>query len=82
MEELASAFSVDRRTVGNHLKRRRVTTKARKLTAAQIAEAVELYRAGWSVRRLGARFGVHGESIRYRLVRAGVQLRPRPGPHG
>jgi hypothetical protein len=79
MEELASAFSVDRRTVGNHVKRRGLPGRGRKLTDDQIMEAVKLYREGWSLRRLGDRFGVHGESIRYRLKREDVRLRRRPG---
>ncbi|GAA1563226.1 hypothetical protein GCM10009827_100980 [Dactylosporangium maewongense] len=66
-------------SVGNHLKRRGIPSRSRKLSDDQITEAINLYKAGWSVRRLGERFGVHGESIRYRLKREGINLGPRPG---
>ena len=79
LEELASAFSIDRRTAGNHLKRRGVATRGRTLTNGQIAEAIELYEHGWSLARIAEKFGVYPQSIRYRLLRRGVPMRPRPG---
>jgi hypothetical protein len=79
LEELGSAFAVDRRTAGNHLRRRDVSRRGRKLTDEQVTEAVELYRTGWSLQQLGKRYGIYPQSVSYRLKRAGVQLRPRPG---
>jgi hypothetical protein len=60
---------------GNHLKRRGVATRGRKLTDERIAEAVELYQAGWSLAQIGERFGVYPQSINDRFKRAGVPLR-------
>jgi predicted DNA-binding protein YlxM (UPF0122 family) len=79
LEELASAFSIDRRTAGNHLKRRGVATRGRRLADEQITEAIELYGHGWSLARIAERFGVYPQSIRYQLLRRGVAMRPRPG---
>jgi predicted DNA-binding protein YlxM (UPF0122 family) len=79
LEELASAFSIDRRTAGNHLKRRSVITRGRKLTDEQITEAIDLYERGRSLAQIADQFGVYPQSIRYRLLRRGVTMRPRPG---
>ena len=81
MEDLASAFSIDPRTAGNHLKRRGIPSRSRKLTDEQIYEASELYQQGWSLARLGQHYG-HSESIRYRFKRVGMQLRSRNGLKG
>ena len=79
LDDLASAFSIDRRTAGNHLKRRGVQGRCRKLSDEQIAEAVELYQGDSSLAQIAERFGVYPQSMRYRLQRAGIELRPRPG---
>ena len=39
----------------------------------------ERYKAGESIAKLAAAFGVNGMTVRQRLIDAGVQLRPRPG---
>jgi hypothetical protein len=75
----ASAFTVDPSTAAKHLERRGVVRRGRKLTEEQVAEAAELYRAGWSLSQLGERYGVFAQSIGYRLKRAGVELRPQSG---
>jgi hypothetical protein len=79
LDELSSAFSVDPGTAAKHLERRGVTRRGRKLTDDQVVEAAALYESGWSLSQLGARYGVYAQSIGYRLKRAGVPLRPRPG---
>jgi predicted DNA-binding protein YlxM (UPF0122 family) len=79
LKDLASAFSIDRRTVGNHLKRRGIASRGRKLTDEQIVQAVELYRRGWSLARIAECLGVYPQSVRYRLLQRDVTLRPRPG---
>jgi transcriptional regulator with XRE-family HTH domain len=52
----------------------------------QLAQAARLYVVGWSLRRLGARFGVSDKTIARRLRAAGVNLRgvgrPRKTPGG
>ena len=81
LEELASAFAVDPGTAAKHLERQGVARRGRKLTEEQVTEAAELYRAGWSLSQVGEKYGVYPQSIGYRLKRAEVQLRPRPGWH-
>jgi hypothetical protein len=44
-----------------------------------IAEIIELYQAGWSLQRLGDRFGRDAQAIRRILIAQEVTLRPRPG---
>jgi hypothetical protein len=79
LDELASAFAVEAGTAAKLLERRGVARRGRKVTDKQVAEAAELYRAGWSLSQLGERYGVYTQSMGYRLKRAGVTLRPRPG---
>lgn len=57
---------------------------ARKMTDAQIAEAVLLYESGAvrGVTELGQRYGVHLTTVCHRLRRAGVRLRSRGAPKG
>ena len=79
MEELASAFGIDRRTAGNHVKRRGVPSRSRKFTDEQVQEAITLYDSGWSLARIAKHVGIHPESVRYRLRKCDVTLRPRSG---
>jgi hypothetical protein len=44
-----------------------------------VDRAVELYTAGWTLRRIGAEFGVDHRTVAVRLHRAGVPMR-RGGP--
>src|SRR5262249_25378401 len=43
LEEVASVLGADRRTIGQHLKRRGVQARRQRLTEAQVNEAVVLY---------------------------------------
>lgn len=43
---------------------------------AVVAETVRLYRSGSTTAEVGALMGVHAETVRYRLTRAGVPRRP------
>ena len=79
LNELSTAFAADRRTLANRLEQRGIPRRSRRLADEQIQEAIMLYTDGWSLARIAEHFGVHPESIRYRLQRAGVVLRPRPG---
>lgn len=45
------------------------------LDAAQIIEAAQLYKDGWSLKRLAERFGVATSTVQLRLVEVGVQMR-------
>jgi hypothetical protein len=54
----------------------RPSSKAEKLDVRQLAKR---YQAGESVATIGAAFGVSPETVRSRLIAAGVDLRPRRG---
>ena len=82
LNELSSAFGADRRTLANRLEQRGIPRRSRRLTNEQIQEAITLYESGWSLARIATHLDVYPESVRYRLVRAGVELRPRPGWRG
>jgi hypothetical protein len=56
-----------------------VPTRQRGLSPTQLAEAVALYDEGWSLARLGERYGVNAETVRASLKRSGVTIRPRRG---
>ncbi|HEY6737024.1 MAG TPA: hypothetical protein VI322_04895 [Candidatus Saccharimonadia bacterium] len=47
----------------------------RKLSDEEIAELVNAYRGGATVRELGARFGVHRTTVSSHLLRKGVKVR-------
>jgi DNA-directed RNA polymerase specialized sigma24 family protein len=79
LNELASAFGADRRTLANRPEGRGVQRRGRRLTNEQIQEAIALYRDGWSLARIAEHLGVYPQSVRYRLQRSGVELRPRHG---
>lgn len=59
-----------------HLERNGVERRPhiRKLTDEQVAEAAELYRAGWSRSRISEHYSVSSETIRKKLLRV-VQSR-------
>ncbi len=68
--------------VRERLRRTDVKTRRHHLTDAEIAEALRLFRSGWSTLQLSARFGV-GDSafrkLRLRAERDGrLKYRPRP----
>ena len=79
LDEVGSAVDADRRTLGKHFKQRGVNTMKHGLSEMQVDEAVNLYQDGLSLVRVRKHFGVYPESIRYRLLLRGVELRPRPG---
>src|SRR5205823_1814086 len=78
LNELATAFGADHRTLANRLEGRDIPRRGPRLSYEQLQEAIALYGRGWSLSR-AERFGVYPLSIRYRLQRSGVKLRPRPG---
>jgi hypothetical protein len=53
-----------------------VPRRQRGLSHVQVADAVDLYLRGWSVTRIGDRFGKDHTVVRNALVREGVALRP------
>jgi DNA-binding NarL/FixJ family response regulator len=72
---LAQAFGVHRGTVAKLLADNDVR-RPRSLTAEEIAESIELYRQGWSCRRIGEQLGRDDGTIWLVLKKGGVELRP------
>lgn len=77
--ELGRRFGINRRTVGDILKRHSVKTRYRKLTAEQVDTAAHLYQQGLSLARVGERFEVTADTIRNNLLKRGVKMRDRHG---
>ena len=77
--DLASRFRIDRTTVSGHLHRRGVAMRSASMTEYQIDEAAELYVRGWSLARVGWKFGFHAETIRRALRGRGVEMRDPQG---
>jgi hypothetical protein len=51
----------------------------RKMTEANLRDASRDYQAGDSLAKVAQRHGVHAETVRRELTRAGVRIRPRRG---
>jgi transposase len=78
---LATEFNVNPTTVYEHLRRQQVERRPfRKVRPAQVAVAVELYKAGTSMRQVARYLGVSPDTAKRILVEAGVI--PPPAPRG
>lgn len=75
--ELGIHFGVWRGTAGRHLKARGIDTRAPNLGQDDLQEAADLYRAGWTLDRLAKRYSIGYNTIRVRLITAGVTMRPK-----
>jgi hypothetical protein len=76
---VAAEFGIYVRTAAAHLEREGVPQRRRRLTPDQVTEAAQLYESGWSTIQIAKHLGIYAQSVRYQLVKEGVQLRPRPG---
>ncbi len=76
--DLATMFDVSRVTVMSTLNRLGAESR-RGIVQRRIEEARSLYELGWSLARIGSRYGVYPSTVRDALLRAGVQIRPRAG---
>ena len=79
VDELAARFKIHRATVSRHLDRLGVARHQRGLDDNQARAAGSLYRDGWSLARLGVRFGVEAHTVRLALVKRGVRMRDTHG---
>jgi lambda repressor-like predicted transcriptional regulator len=76
MAALSRKYGVRKDTISKIIRDGGVAVRPqREFSAEQIAEAAELYRQGWSLARLGERYGFDPQTIRTHLVRAGVVMR-------
>jgi hypothetical protein len=65
--EIANNRKINRDTASLALRRAGVPTRKVDLSPAQIAEAAGLYAEGWSLNRLGRRYGVDPKTMKKRL---------------
>jgi DNA-binding transcriptional regulator LsrR (DeoR family) len=72
--ELAKVYDLHRTTVARHIVRAGKTRPV--VTAAQIDEAVLLYRDGWTLHNIAQHLGVADQTVRRVLVERAVAIRP------
>ena len=77
--ELTARYGLGKGTVLKLLEKAGVTLRRQGLSPAEIEEAIRLYAEGWSLARIGHRFGGAHTVIRKALLEHGVQLRARNG---
>jgi len=73
--ELATEFSVDRKTISRHLKAAGIRMGLRPLTTAQVEEAIRLYTSGLSLAAVGRELGVHASTVNLALRKREMTLR-------
>lgn len=76
---LALEFGVHRVTISRYLKQLAVPLRVRGIRPEHVPEAARLYMDGWSLERLGEKYGCDHTTVWRALRERGVQLRPRPG---
>ncbi|RSM82576.1 hypothetical protein DMH04_25630 [Kibdelosporangium aridum] len=76
---LAAQYGVSRGTVGQHLRSRGINTKPPGLHPDEVPTAAELYRDGWSLARIAEKFDTSSNTVRARLLDAGVVMRDTQG---
>ncbi|WP_233598893.1 hypothetical protein [Amycolatopsis sp. WAC 01375] len=77
--ELGARFGVNRRTIGNILRRNGVQMRRRGLSPEQVDEAIHLYELGWSLARVGEHLNVDHVTVLIRLRERGVRTRDTHG---
>lgn len=72
---LMKKYQLGKGTVLNILHEAGVIRQQNKLSAEQLDEAVKLYAAGWSLVKLGSRFGFDQSTLWLRFKELGVPMR-------
>ena len=73
---LAEQFQIHRATVSIILERHSVARRYQPLESESAEALIALYAEGWSLVRVGQRFGVSSSTVRNMLNRAGITCRP------
>lgn len=80
MAALAAHFQVTRATISGILRRAGIPLHERRtISEPEINQSVNLYEAGWSLERIGARLQFNHKTIYRHLLKRGIKLR---GPNG
>jgi lambda repressor-like predicted transcriptional regulator len=82
MHALARKFQVHRTTISDCLHKLAVPLRRQGLQDDDLPEAARLYQEGWPLARLSEKFGSTDNTVRARLLEAGVVMRPRRGGPG
>jgi len=77
--ELMATYGLGKGTVLRLLREHGATIRHQSLTPDQLKEAIQLYREGWSLARVGAQFGRDASFIHTTFKREGI---PRRDSHG
>jgi hypothetical protein len=75
LRQLAHDFRIHRGTVADLLERSDVVRRRTGPTDDQVSEAIRMYEAGQSTTTIGERLGFAAETIRQRLITAGISIR-------
>lgn len=78
---LCAEFGLSRASVLRLLREHGVELRRRPLSDGQVAVAAEMYASGLPIATIAARLHTSYNNIRQRLIKAGIQLRPRGGKH-
>ena len=78
ISDLAEMFGISQSAALANLARLGAEPR-RGIVQRRLEEARSLYAHGWSLSRIGRLFGVNPATVRYAFLKAGVQMRPRPG---
>lgn len=77
--ELASLFGILRRTVAEHLTRRKVPIRRGRFDHSRIHEAADLYGSGLTLVEVGLKVGAGPQAVRRALAEHGVPIREGGG---
>ena len=77
--ELASLFGIHRRTVAEHLTRRKVPIRRGRFDHSRIHEAADLYGSGLTLVEVGLKVGAGPQAVRRALAEHGVPIRDGGG---
>jgi hypothetical protein len=75
IKELAAKFRIHRNTVMALLEKSGVSRRGKGPSGPEVALAIELYQQGHSTAAIGSTLGFSGETIRQRILVAGVRTR-------
>ena len=79
--DIVDELGMERSSVHRHLDRLEVERRGgSKLTTSDVKIAVERYEAGETLKAIGRDLGVHGDTVRRALVKAGVEIRQPARP--
>lgn len=79
MKQLAGSYAVHRRPIAQGLQKQAMLLRQVGLPPEHLEQAAGLYRAGWSLVRIGDKYGTTDMTVRRALTKHGLKIRPRRG---